>query len=234
LSYNLEVVKVPPYVPQPIEIPGNVTEEPYMVRLGFIRRVVAVFGVSLLVVAGASVAPLKAGPYDFVFVILSLMLLSAGRGVVKGRPIEQRLSLVLSVTLFLSLGLLVHRLLLQGWPLWSIGLGCVALMAYTFLCGRDLSFTGMWFLSGVGSTLLIVGMGWALRESTSRIIMACLLNAACLSYIVYDLAALLTRRRLGEEIGAVLDLYRDVLNMFSYPVRVWNHWRKHNIWSPRS
>ena len=227
-------MKVLPYVPQPIEIPGNVTEQPYIVQLGFIRRVVALFGVSLLVVAGASLTPLKSGPYDFVFVILSLLLLSAGRGLAKGRPVEQRLSLALSVALFLSLGLFVHRIVLEGVPVWTVGYGCTALMAYTFLCGRDLSFMGMWFLSVVGALVLNVLSGWLVRSSSLELTEACLMNVVCLSYIVYDLAALLTRRRLGEEVGAVLDLYRDVLNMFSYPVRVWKHWRKNKIWSTRS
>lgn len=220
-------------MPQPIEIPGNVTEQPYLVRLGFIRRVVALFGVSLLVVGAASLSPFQSGPYDFGFVLISLLLLSAGRALVKGRPVEQRLSLVLSVALFLSLGLLAHRLAQEGWPVWSVGFGFVALTAYTFLCGNDLSFTGMWFLSIVGSAALIVAFGKAFRDTTREMEFAVLLNVVCLSYIVYDLAALLTRRRLGEELGAVLDLYRDVLNMFSYPIRVWKHWQKHKIWSAR-
>lgn len=224
---------MPPFVPQPIEIPGNVTELPYLVRLGFIRRVVALYGLSLAVVTIASLAPLKAGPYDFVFVILSLLLLSTGRALAKGRAIEQKLSLVLSIALFLSLGLLVHRLLLEGWPLWSIGFGCLGLMAYTFTCGKDLSFIGMWFLAILGSCVMVILLGVFIGESPRRIALACCLNAAYLSYVVYDLAALLTRRRLGEEVGAVLDLYRDVLNMFSYPIRVLKHWRTHKIWSAR-
>lgn len=224
---------MPPYVPQPIEIPGNVSEQPYLIRLGFIRRVVALFGLSLTVVALASLAPLRAGPYDFLLVILSLLLLSTGRALAKGRPIEQILSLFLSIALFMSLGLLVHRLLSEGWPLWAIGFGCVGLMAYTFTCGRDLSFIGMWFLAIAGSCVLIIPYGIFSGASKIKVVEACLLNAAYLSYLVYDLAALLTRRRLGEEVGAVLDLYRDVLNMFSYPIRVLKHWRTHKIWSAR-
>jgi hypothetical protein len=48
---------------------------------------------------------------------------------------------------------------------------------------------------------------------------------------VYDNASLLARRRLGEELGAVVDLYRDVLNVFGWVVRVLAHWRKHRIWN---
>jgi FtsH-binding integral membrane protein len=91
----------------------------------------------------------------------------------------------------------------------------------------------MWFLAILGSCLLVVLFGWLIGETGRRITEACLINVVYLSYLVYDLAALLTRRRLGEEVGAVLDLYRDVLNMFSYPIRVWKHWRTHKIWSAR-
>ena len=59
-----------------------------MVRLGFIRRVVALFGLSLLVVGAVSLVPLGAGPYDFIFVFFSLLLLSAGRALAKGKAME--------------------------------------------------------------------------------------------------------------------------------------------------
>lgn len=225
---------VPPYVPQPIEIPGNVAEEGYAARLGFIRRVVAIFGGSLLVVVLASLNPFYFGPYDLVFIFLSLLLLSIARGLAKGKQIEQRISLVVSLALFLSLGSLVHRLLAGGWPIWCLGIATVCLIAFTFCCGRDLSFMGMWFICILASTLLTVLVGRVVRTPGILIYDAMILNAAYVSYWVYDLAALLTRRRLGEEFGAVLDLYRDVLNMFSYPIRVWEHWRTHKIWSARS
>ncbi|HCD99673.1 MAG TPA: hypothetical protein DER07_01365, partial [Armatimonadetes bacterium] len=56
-------------------------------------------------------------------------------------------------------------------------------------------------------------------------------NAAYLFFLVYDLAAVLTRRLPKEEWGAVVDLYRDALNFLTYSVRVVRHWRKHRIWS---
>ena len=50
-------------------------------------------------------------------------------------------------------------------------------------------------------------------------------------YWVYDLASLLARRRQGEELAAVVDLYRDVFNFFGYAVRMIKHWQKHKIWT---
>lgn len=227
-------MNVPPFVPPPIEIAGNVAEEPYDVRLRFIRRVVALYGVSLLVVAGVSFAPIQIGLYDYGIVFCSLLLLSLVRALEKGRPIEQQISLVASVVLFASLGEVVHRLSVLQWPVWSLALGIVCLIAYTFCCGRDLSFTGMWSSSLLVSTVLVFVIGRAAGIPFWRLDVVAAANGAYLSFWVYDLAALQTRRRLGEEIGAVLDLYRDVLNMFSYPIRVWKHWRTHRIWSVKA
>jgi hypothetical protein len=227
-------MNVPPFVPQPIEIPGNVTEETYLVRLAFIRRVVAMFALSLAVVLLASLNPLYSGPYDLVFIFVYLLMLSTARGLAKGRAVEQRISLIVSLALFLSLGFRVHRLLAGGWPIWCMGVGTLCLVLYTFCCGRDLSFMGMWFFSLLATSTLVLILGNLLKDQPVQILEAVLLSAAYVSYWVYDLAALLTRRRLGEEFGAVLDLYRDVLNMFSYPIRVWTHWRTHKIWSARS
>jgi hypothetical protein len=226
-------MNVPPYVPQPIEIPGNVAEEAYLTRLTFLRRVIGLYAVSVFVVWGASLLPINM-PYDTVAIFCSLLLLSAMRGLAKGRPVEQKISLVVSVALFVSLGALVHRMLTIGWPVWMLGVGCICLLGYVTFCGRDLSFTGMWFLSVVVSTVVNVVVGILFGYTGLPFYSMLLLNVAYLSYWVYDLAALQTRRRLGEEIGAVLDLYRDVLNMFSYPIRVMQHWRTHKIWSARS
>jgi hypothetical protein len=234
LRYPIEgFMNVPPYVPQPIEIPGNVAEEAYLVRLTFLRRVVALYAVSILVVWGSSLLSINV-PYDALMIIGSLLLLSAMRGLAKGRPVEQKISLVGSVALFVSLGALVHKLLITGWPVWMLGVGCICLLGYVTVCGRDLSFTGMWFLSLVASSVVNVVLGRSFGFPALSLYSMLLLNAIYLSYWVYDLAALQTRRRLGEEIGAVLDLYRDVLNMFSYPIRVMQHWRRHKIWSARS
>ena len=222
---------VPSYVPQPIEIPANVANERYTVRLAFIRRVVAVYLASLVIIGLISLMVGNWSPFDLMLVLVAMLALSLARELAKGRDIEQRLSFAVSPALLIGLGMCVHKLIDIHWPVWGmvIGVGCATV--YTFSCGRDLSFLGMWALSISCSTVLILVFGW--HEPGIVLIELLLANAIYLSYFVYDLAALLTRRRLGEEVGAVVDLYRDVLNMFSYPVRVWNHWRTHKIWVPR-
>ena len=228
-SSNL--VNVPPYVPQPIEIPGNVAEESYVARLQFLRRVVVLFGVSIIAIVLTSFISIDVWPYDLVIVFASLLLLSITRAIAKGRAVEQRLSLLVAPALFIGLGMLIRDLEANGWPMWILAVGIVCAIAYTLSCGRDLSFLGLWFVAVAASIVISLALAYAFKLRILALTATLAINVAFLSYWVYDLAALLTRRRIGEEIGAVLDLYRDVLNMFSYPIRVLHHWRTHKIWS---
>jgi len=57
----------------------------------------------------------------------------------------------------------------------------------------------------------------------------CVWGVGYLFFLVYDLASLQQRRRLGEEALAAADLYRDALNVLSYPFRVIDHWRGFRI-----
>src|SRR5438445_13801411 len=53
---------VPNYVPDPIEIPGNVTLAPYSLRVRFIRRVLALHLLSVCVLAGLVLSPIPLIP----------------------------------------------------------------------------------------------------------------------------------------------------------------------------
>ena len=44
---------VPNYIPDPIEIPNNVTEQPYLVRLAYIRRVLSLHLLSVIATAAS-------------------------------------------------------------------------------------------------------------------------------------------------------------------------------------
>jgi hypothetical protein len=225
---------VPPYVPQPIEISGNVAEEPYKVRLSFIRRVSLLHFLTVLIAAAVAAVPQATASAIaaalFLFVIL--LLLSMVRGLAKGREADQRLSLFLLPILLFAIAVWFRALYFEGWAIWAIGVGIPCALAYVMLCGRDLSFVGMFALALICSSLIITGLCWWLRVSGLSTSAALSLNAVFLFYYVYDLAALLTRRRVGEEWGAVVDLYRDILNGLTYPIRVYHHWKKHNIWAP--
>ena len=224
---------VPPFVPQPIEIPGNVTTKPYLVIVGFVRRVSLAHFASVLAVAtfalyGRPVGSILAlSGVTFCF-LAGLNLLRTFAGGWRG---EHLISLAAFPLFLACLGLTMRIFFDRGWPVWAPGLGLLMALAYTLSCGRDLSYVGMFAISGVVSTAAILVFAVLHRLPGQEIAAACLLNAGFLFYHVYDLASLLSRRRLGEELGAVIDLYRDVLNIFGYVPRVARHWREHRIWS---
>lgn len=226
---------VPPYVPQPIEIEGNVAQESYLVRLGFVRRVVfahfATLGIATALSAQPSLPRLDVLSAA-IFLLASLALLSLVRRMAKGRRADQRLSLALLPLPVFSLALLIRALNEEGWAVWVVGAGAVCVLLYASLCGRDLSFVGMFVMPLAASLAVAATAGYFLRVPVGPLLAGMALNSAYLFYFVYDLAALLTRRRLGEEWGAVADLYRDVLNGVSYPIQVYRHWRDHRIWIP--
>ncbi|MEQ1935041.1 MAG: hypothetical protein ABL962_14375 [Fimbriimonadaceae bacterium] len=223
---------VPPFIPQQIEIPGNVAQESYSVRLGFVRRTVGFHFLTIVAILAISYLPLNLGIRDSIILTLaSLVALSLVRGLVKGKHYEQVLSALFAPMLFYGLGQLIAGGSTRGWPQWTVIIGPAAAWIYSMLCGRDLSFVGMWVMSSLAKTLVSCGLALAGVFSWQIALEILLIGYAYLAFFVYDLACLLTRRRLGEEGGAVLDLYRDLLNCITYPIRIIQHWRKHRIWS---
>jgi hypothetical protein len=226
-------VNVPPYIPEPIEVPGNVADERHHVRLRFVRRVQLRHALTLLVILAIATLPVEPPRWELTgaLALVSLLGLSIVRQLVKAKPADPKVSLMLAPLLFFSLGLCLRELSQMGWPVWTplVGVGCAVI--YGLLSGRDYSFLGMLVLSLITSSTGLVAHGLTTGWSASYLWYGLLFNALYLIYYVSDLAALQTRRRLGEEWGAVMDLYRDVLNALTYSIRVWKHWRKHRIWS---
>lgn len=224
-------MNVPPYVPEQIEIPANVAEEKHAVRVRFVRRVVLLHIVSVLVIAAVGYLWVTGlGLTGSALIALGwLLLLSLVRGVVKGRPVEQRISVALAPFMLASLGFVAREIYDAGFPIWTLLLGSACTFIYVLLCGRDLSFVGMFVLCGIGSSGIAAGLTLGMQLERTWTTWGLLLNVAYLAYFVYDLAALQTRRRLGEQYAAVVDLYRDSLNFITYSIRVWNHWRKYNV-----
>ncbi len=222
---------VQPYFPEQIEIPGNIASEAYDTRLSFIRRTVALHLVSAALVASVTLwLPSPLGPTLTLWTWLSLLVaLSATRLVAHRGKADLIVSSMILPAMLLALGWTIRWALDLGWPVWSLGLPLAGVAFYTLACGRDFSFIGLWMLSAV----LIVGtvsvVAWLTHPGLLSSVNAATFALAYLSYYVYDLAALLTRRRRGEEIGAVVDLYRDVLNFTTYTGRIVQHWRKFRI-----
>jgi|SRR5579862_5088285 len=224
---------VPNYIPSPIEVPGNVTEQSHSIRLAFIRRVGILHLLSLLVIAGIStldlprVAPLATAiDIGTVLLILSLIRIS-----LRATKLDQMLSLILSPVLLVCLGIGARTLNDSGWPVWGVVIGAVSAVLYALVCGRDFSFVGQFFLSLIVScvALAVIAIAIGIQPHQAAFLLGA--NAVYLAYLVYDSASLLARRRIGEEAAAVVDLYRDVFNIFGYFIRVARHWRKHRIWA---
>jgi len=229
-------MNVPPFFPQQIEIPGNVAEEPYAVRIRFVKRVVLLHGLSvcaLLLFAVSEVAPPHLGA-GLTFTLGAMLGLSLVRGLVRRWRHEQLLSFLFIFPLFVGISVLVRVAVSNGMPLGVFALPTCLTLAYVAACGKDLSFLGMFVMTTLGSVALFVAanlMHWLTGVQTAVAVVGCV---GFLLYFVYDLAALQTRRRVGQELGGVMDLYRDPLNFTTYPIRVVRHWRRHRIWSART
>lgn len=226
---------VPNYVPDPIEIPGNVTLAPYTLRLGFIRRVLVLHLLSVGVLVGLMRSPIPLIP----LMPISLGLLAFLIGLcfvrigLRGSKTEVVLSSALLLPLLLVLGLFLKSLDHSGAMIWPSLVGFACFNVYSWLCGRDFSFVGGFVLSLVLSAVVVAAICVYGGHSGRYGLIAQVVNLGFLIYYVYDGASLLSRRRLGEELAAVTDLYRDVLNIFGYIPRVIQHWHKHRIWQIR-
>ncbi len=223
---------VPSYAPPPIEIPDNVADATYQVRLNFIRRVLHFFAFAIAFAFGVSLIPIGSMTVELpILVAFGLLIaLNLVRNVAKGRRMEVVVSTGLLIPMLIALGFTLRMFQVSGWPCWPFFASFLFVWLYGVFCGRDLSFMGMFVLpmSASSATWIFGGIfdltgNWSWWLGT-------LVNAIILLYFVYDLAALLTRRRLGEEPGAVCDLFRDSLNFTTYWLQVYWHWRKYPLW----
>ena len=224
-------MNIQPYFPEPDVVPGNVAAESYGARLKFVRRVI--FGHFLTVAAIGFVAFQTSpdfSPLPAIWVALGcLLLLTITRRIAPHSKWDTLTSAVLMFPLLASFGVIVRSGIEYGLPLWSIGIAAVGAVLYGFSCGRDFSFLGQFVLASLGTIVVVVLLAVFGYVGTTVALAACTIAMAYLAYLVYDLAALLTRRRLGETIGAVADLYRDLLNFTTYSFRVVQHLRKFRI-----
>ncbi len=223
---------VPSYAPPPIEIADNVADAAYGVRLGFIRRVLHLFLLATAFSFGVSFIPIATMSIGFPASVAFgiLILLNVVRNVAKGRRMEVVVSTGLLIPMLIALGFALKMLHASGWPCWPLLASFVFVWLYGVFCGRDLSFMGMFVLPLTASSLLWIAADILNLAGNWSWWLGALVNAIVLLYLVYDLAALLTRRRLGEEPGAVCDLFRDSLNFTTYWLQVYWHWRKYPLW----
>jgi hypothetical protein len=221
-------VQIQPYFPEPITVRGNVAAERYLVTLGFIRRTMLGHFLTAVAVAVVTIfvpTVMSAVSYAAAFAVC-LLALTVLRRILNGGPVDNVASAVLLVPCLWSLAGLVRAGLDAGHPVWIVGACYLVADTYAAVCGRDFSFVGQFMVTLFATVVLALALGLTQTASWGE---ALFWGAAGLGYVlfyVYDLAALLSRRRLGEEPAAVADLYRDLLNFTTYTVRIVLHWRR--------
>jgi hypothetical protein len=222
---------IQPYFPEQIEVSRNAAGERYIVTLSYVRAVMAGHFVTALAVAGVAVLAKPTLDLQSALTVFlgSLLLLTIVRRVLDGGWLDNGLSLLLMAPTAWSLGAMARIGLDAGLPLWIPAAAYAYASVYGALCGRDLSFVGQYVIAAAGLLVTVLGalvlglLEW--QDATLWTLVALVYNF----YFVYDLAALLSRRRLGEEPAAVADLYRDMLNALTYSVRVYLHWRRYRF-----
>jgi len=229
-------VVVPNYVPDPIEIPDNVTEQPYAARLKFIREMQCLQIVSIMVVLGLAsipqipvLPPIPVAIVLFAFLI-GLCLIRIG---LRRTPREAKVSTWTLPILLVLVAVAARTATDAGVEIWAAVVGPVFAFFYMVCCSRDFSFVGQYVLSLIASSVAIASVSLLIGHTGAYAGEALAINAAFLTYFVYDGASLLSRRRVGEQLATVVDLYRDCLNIFGFIPRVVQHWHKHRIWQLR-
>lgn len=222
------MLQIQPYFPEPIVVSKNVATERYIVRLSFVRAVLA--GHSLSVVAIAAIAilyePTLAITTQWILLFACLLALTFVRRFLNGRSLDGVLSFFLLLPTLFSLGCLASTLTESGAPVWILGLGYLICSVYGALCGRDYSFVGQFVITTIVlSTILVVTVLFRVVYWEDALFWE-FITLSYIFFFIYDLAALLSRRRLGEEPAAVADLYRDLLNFSTYSVRIFLHWKR--------
>lgn len=224
---------VPNFIPEPLEVPGNITVLPWRERVGFVRRVIVAHLLSMVGIGALSyiqlpdVAPWRA----WCFALATLVLLDIIRIARRGRTDEAVLSTTFFPLAAFALAYAVGTSERAGWPVWAIPVGPTMMFLYALVAGRDFSFVGGILLASIGTLLAVSTVCLSFEAARNQAPWALAFSLGYLVYFVYDLASLQSRRRPNEVGGAVVDLHRDVLNFVSYVPRVVSHWRRHRIWS---
>lgn len=224
---------VPNYIPDQLEVPGNVALDSWGEKLRFLRQVTLWHGVTLVALVGLCQLAL---PRFSVLAATELLIavdigLCVIRIATRGTEWDQRISGAVGPLAVVAMAFLAQALTRAGYPAWAPLTGIVAAGAYTLLCGRDFSFIGQYLLSLIVSEVVLAVVSPIVGYSPATAAWAMGANAAALLYFCYDLASLMSRRRRSEALAGAVDVYRDVLNVFGWIVRCVKHWRRHRIWT---
>lgn len=221
-------MQLQPYFPEPVSVSGNVTFERHRAIVDFARRVIGIGAfVVLLIAVAAWVMPPFMGVERSALLYLGLLLvLTLVRRLIDGGVMDNLISAVILLALVPVSGQLTQNLIALGVPVWSLGICALQAALYSLLCGRDFSFFGLFALPLLMQLALYPVLASAGLIPASQILPALGIGAVGLFFITYDLAMILRRRRLGEELSAGADLFRDQLNFITYTFRIAAHWKR--------
>src|SRR5579871_2575144 len=148
---------VPNYIPPPVEIPNNVTQERYPVRLGFIRRVAVLHLCSLVAIGLLSQVEFfkTTLPLSLIELGIVLLFLSLVRIATRATKLDQILSLATFPVLAIMLATVIRCLATEGLSVWGVIVGAACSAIYALLCGRDFSFVGQFMLSLIVSSVVL-------------------------------------------------------------------------------
>ena len=212
---------IPNYVPEPVEVPGNVHDQPYSVRVIFNRQVVIAFAVTWFVASLAALALPQVEWNIALPVYLGwCLVLGLVRLILRGSDWEAKVSVA---TWPLTVGCLA--MLLEAAPvnLVPYGLAIATLTIYTLGSGHDFSFPRAFLLMW----LVILSGTAALDFAWPHLAYATVFAY----YVVYDLWCIQYRRQPKEVMAGAVDICRDMLNVLGWIVRVIAHWRKYHLWT---
>jgi hypothetical protein len=221
-------VQIQPYFPEPVVVSRNVASERYLVTLGFIRRVMVGHFASVACVVAIAISLVPTFDLTAYAIVLfaCLMALTFARRFLRGGSADNVVSFLLMVPTVWTVASIVRIAFDAGHPVWIVAACYLSASLYGAFCGRDFSFVGQFVITSFATAAIVAAAGLTgIATWPEAVIWGCVGLGYVLFY-VYDLAALLSRRRLGEEPAAVADLYRDLLNFITYSVRIVLHWRR--------
>jgi hypothetical protein len=223
----------PPLLPEPITVPGNVADGDYATRVRFVRSVG--IGHLLSLSAFAALIALFMRPESRALVsrigfeslvilsVLWLVLLAIVRHARVIWQIPVLVAFLLSLSAWLGTAVARWHETYPGF-METLGIGIAtawtSVLLYNLLCGRDYSFVGEFTLSFFGAVAFAGLYGIRVGIGISELVAVLTFCAIAVGYWTYDLAMILRRRTAAQQVEAVLDLYRDVLNVLGFPVRI--------------
>jgi hypothetical protein len=214
-------VIIPNYVPEPIEVPGNVHDLPYRHRVEFNRQVIFRFAASLTLAQLASGVVPKFDPVWMAAIYLGwTIILGLFRILFRSQTIESR---VTGASLGITVGLLSLVLATIPFDARPLAFASIGLAIYAEFSRRDFSYPQAWLWGALGLVLA----DWLLGGTSGRLALA---HVCLWYYVIYDIWCIQYRRRYYESWAGANDVFRDFMNFWGWLARVAAHWKKYGLW----